>query len=90
MYWIVLSELLGERGFEVNLVDSRQLKNAPGCKTGVLDGQWIQQLHTSGLSGAFRPDDEVGVLRSYLGQCLMLVTYRRPKAAVRVLGLLQP
>jgi transposase len=52
MYWIVLSELLGERGFEVSLVDSRQLKNAPGCKTGVLDGQWIQQLHTSGLSGA--------------------------------------
>jgi transposase len=26
MYWIALSELLGERGFEVNLVDSRQLK----------------------------------------------------------------
>jgi hypothetical protein len=42
----------------------------------VLDCQWIQQLHTFGLlAAAFRPDDEVCVLRSYLRQRAMLVTY---------------
>ena len=42
----------------------------------MLDCQWIQQLHTFGLlSAAFRPDDEVCVLRGYLRQRAMLVTY---------------
>jgi hypothetical protein len=39
----------------------------------VLDCQWIQQLHTYGLlAGAFRPADEICVLRSYLRQKEML------------------
>jgi transposase len=60
----------------VKLVDPRQLKHVPGRKTDVLDCQWIQQLHTFGLlAAAFRPDDEVCVLRSYLRQRAMLVTY---------------
>jgi transposase len=76
VYWIPLFELLSERGFEVKLVDPRQLKNVPGRKTDVLDGQWIQQLHTFGLlSAAFRPDDQICVLRSYLRQRAMLVSY---------------
>jgi transposase len=76
VYWIPLFELLAERGFEVKLVDPRQLKNVPGRKTDVLDCQWIQQLHTFGLlAGAFRPDDQICVLRSYLRQRSMLVTY---------------
>src|SRR5262245_32023555 len=75
VYWIPLFELLSERGFEVKLVDPRQLKRVPGRKTDVLDYQWIQQLLTFGLlSAAFRPDDEIRALRSYLRQRSMLVT----------------
>jgi transposase len=76
VYWIPLFELLSERGFEVKLVDPRQFKSVPGRKTDVLDCQWIQQLHTFGLlSAAFRPDDQICVLRCYLRQRAMLVTY---------------
>jgi transposase len=76
VYWIPLFELLSARGFEVRLVDPRQLKRVPGRKTDVLDCQWIQQLHTFGLlAAAFRPDDQICVLRSYLRQRAMLVAY---------------
>jgi transposase len=76
VYWIPLFELLSARGFEVRLVDPRQLKHGPGRKTDVLDCPWIQQLHTFGLlAAAFRPEDQICVLRSYLRQRAMLVTY---------------
>jgi transposase len=76
VYWIPLFERLTERGFEVKLVDPRQLKHVPGRKTDVLDCQWIQQLHTFGrLAAAFRPADQICVLRSYLRQRGMLVRY---------------
>src|SRR3989442_10997425 len=74
VYWIPLFELLERRGFEVKLVDARHVKNVSGRKSDVLDCQWLQQLHTYGLlSGAFRPADEICVLRSYLRQKEMLV-----------------
>jgi hypothetical protein len=45
------------------------LKTVPGRKTDVLDCQWLQQLHTYGLlSGSFRPEDQICVLRSYIRQ----------------------
>jgi transposase len=73
VYWIPLFELLEQRGFEVKLVDARHVKNVSGRKSDVLDCQWIQQLHTYGLlQGAFRPTDEVCVLRSYARQKEML------------------
>jgi transposase len=73
VYWIPLFELLERHGFEVKLVDARHVKNVSGRKSDVLDCQWIQQLHTYGLlAGAFRPPDEVCVLRSYLRQREML------------------
>ena len=73
VYWIPLFELLERRGFEVKLVDARHVKNVSGRKSDVLDCQWIQQLHTYGLlAGAFRPADELCVLRSYLRQREML------------------
>src|SRR6267143_2003788 len=73
IYWIPLFELLDRRGFEVKLVDARHVKNVSGRKSDVLDCQWIQQLHTFGLlAGAFRPTDELCVLRSYLRQREML------------------
>lgn len=70
VYWIPLFEILEAKGFDVNLVNARHVKNAPGRKkTDVLDAQWIQKLHTFGmLTASFRPDDQICVLRSYLRQ----------------------
>lgn len=74
VYWIPLFEILEQRGFEVKLVDARQVKNVSGRKSDVLDCQWLQQLHTYGLlAGAFRPTDQVCVLRGYMRQREMLV-----------------
>jgi transposase len=76
VYWVPLYELLETRGFQVLLVDARQVARAPGRpKTDVKDCQWIQRLHSYGLlSAAFRPQDQVVVLRAYLRQRDMLVT----------------
>jgi transposase len=42
----------------------------------VLDCQWLQQLHACGLlAGAFRPDDQVCVLRSSMRQRALLAQY---------------
>src|SRR5712691_7631703 len=74
VYWIPLFEILEQRGFEVKLVDARKSKNVSGRKSDVLDCQWLQTLHTYGLlTGAFRPADEICVLRGYMRQKEMLV-----------------
>lgn len=74
VYWIALFEVLEERGFDVKLVDAHYARQVPGRKTDAKDCQWLQELHTYGLlRGAFRPEDEVCVLRSYLRQRSMLV-----------------
>src|SRR5438270_3205207 len=77
VYWIPLFELLETRGLEVLLIDPRQAKRAPGRpKTDRLDWKWLQRLHAYGLlAGAFRPDDQVCVLRAYLRHRQMLLTY---------------
>ncbi len=76
VFWIPLFELLDSRGFEVRLVDARQMRRIPGRpKSDVYDCQWLQRLHSYGLlAAAFRPDEPVCVLRSYLRQRHMLVT----------------
>ena len=74
VYWIPLFEILEQRGFEVKLVDARKSRNVSGRKSDVLDCQWLQTLHSYGLlTGAFRPADEICVLRGYLRQKEMLV-----------------
>ncbi|MBT9141547.1 MAG: hypothetical protein DDT30_02147 [Dehalococcoidia bacterium] len=66
VYWIPTFQILETRGFQVILVNARQVANVPGRKTDVSDCEWLQRLHTYGLlSGSFRPDDSVCVLRSY-------------------------
>ncbi len=76
VYWIPLFEILEDRGFTVRLVDARHVKHVSGRKSDVLDCQWLQQLHTYGLlQGAFRPTEEIAVLRSYLRQRAMLIRY---------------
>lgn len=73
VYWLPVFQVLEEKGFDVKLVDARQLKRAPGRKTDVVDCQWIQQLHSYGLlTAAFRPDDQICVLRSYMRHREML------------------
>ena len=77
VYWIPVFEILENRGFQVNLVNARQIKNVPGKKTDVMDCQWIQQLHSYGLlSASFRPEEQMCALRSIVRQREMLVTYR--------------
>lgn len=74
VYWVPLFEVLDERGFEVKLVDARKVKNVSGRKSDVLDCQWLQQLESYGLlAGAYRPKDEIVVLRGYMRQRGMLV-----------------
>lgn len=74
VYWLPLYELLETEGFEVKLVDARQVKNVHGRKSDVKDCQWIQQLHTYGLlNSAFRPVEDVCALRAYIRQRSMLV-----------------
>ncbi len=69
VYWIPVFQLLETRGLEVKLVNAHHVKTVPGRKTDVNDCQWLQQLHTYGLlSGSFRPEDQVCVLRSYIRQ----------------------
>lgn len=77
VYWIPLFEVLERRGLQVRLVDARQTRALPGRpKDDARDCQWIQRLHSCGLlRAAFRPDDQVVVLRSYLRQRQMLIGY---------------
>ena len=71
---LVEYEVLEERGFEVKLVDARKVKNVSGRKNDVLDCQWLQELESYGLlAGAFRPADEIVILRGYMRQRQMLV-----------------
>jgi predicted nucleic acid-binding protein len=74
VYWIPVYEILERRGFTVLLVNARHVKNVAGRKSDVLDCQWLQQLHSYGLlRGAFRPADQVCVLRSLNRQRAMLL-----------------
>jgi len=60
--------VLAARGFQAVLIDPRQAQRAPGRPTRApSDCQWLQRLPPYGLlAGAFRPADQVGVLRSSL------------------------
>ena len=76
-YWIPVFALLEARGLEVLLIDPRQATRAPGRPTtDRLDCKWLQRLHAYGLlAAAFRPAEQVCVLRSSLRHRQMLLTY---------------
>ncbi len=64
-YWQTLFSALQRAGFEVMLVNGRQIKNVKG-KTDVKDCQWIQRLHSLGLlTGSFLPSEQIEKLRTY-------------------------
>jgi transposase len=76
IYWIPAFEVLEAYGFEVVLVNARDVRNVPGRKTDVNDAQWLQKLHTYGLLRAsFRPLRDIATLRAYLRQRERLLEY---------------
>jgi transposase len=77
VYWIPVYEVLADRGFAVNLINARHIKNVPSKKSDVLDCQWIQQLHTYGLlQASFRPAEQMVALRDLVRHRDMLIRYR--------------
>jgi transposase len=67
VYWIPLFEILDSGGFQVHLVNARQISHVPGRKTDMLDCQWLQLLHACGLlRGSFRPGDDICRLRALI------------------------
>jgi len=74
VYWVPVFEILESHGFEVLLVDARQVKNLTGRKTDAVDCQWIRHLHSYGLlSAAFRPKAQICEMRAYWRQRSSLV-----------------
>ena len=77
VYWIPLYELLESRGFEVVLVNARQLSHVPGRKTDMQDCQWLQLLHSCGLlRGSFRPGEKICQIRALQREKSNLVSDR--------------
>ena len=78
VYWIAPHELLEHHGFEVVLVDTREVGRVPGRnKSDRRDCEWIQRLHSCGLlRGAFRPIEQVCMLRTLVRDKGTLVAER--------------
>ncbi len=71
VYWKPLFSLLVQSGFEVYLVNAKQVRNVSGRKNDEDDARWIQKLHSCGLlKSSYLPDDEQQALRT-------LVRHRR-------------
>lgn len=78
VYWIAPHEMLEHHGFEVRLVDTRELGRVPGrTKSDRRDCEWIQRLHSCGLLRAsFRPIEQVCMLRTLVRDKGTLVAER--------------
>lgn len=76
VYWIPVFEILESDGFEVILVNAREVKQVPGRKTDYNDAQWLQKLHQFGLlKASFRPAEHIASLRAYLRHRERLIEY---------------
>lgn len=78
VYWIVPHEMLEAAGFDVRLVDTRELRRVPGRpQSDRRDCEWVQRLHSCGLlRGAFRPSEQVCLLRTLVRDRSTLVAER--------------
>ena len=78
VYWIAPHEVFQQHGFEVLLVNTRELAHVPGRqKTDRIDCRWIQRLHSCGLlSGSFRPADDICMLRTLVRDKGVLIAER--------------
>jgi transposase len=91
VYWVPLYEILEQRGFEVMLVNAREVHNVRGHKSDVMDCEWLRELHSVGLlRTSFRPTAAIVPLRSYMRQRATLVEeassriHRMPKALTQM------
>jgi transposase len=76
VYWIPVFEILESDGFDVILVNAREVKQVPGRKTDYNDAQWLQKLHQFGLlKASFRPSEHIASLRAYLRHRERLIEY---------------
>jgi transposase len=81
VYWIPIYEMLEQRGFEVLLVNARDVHHVRGRKSDVTDCEWLRELHSVGLLRAsFRPAAAIVPLRSFMRQRATLVE----EAATRI------
>jgi transposase len=81
VYWIPIYEMLEQRGFEVLLVNPRDVHHVRGRKSDVTDCEWLRELHSVGLLRAsFRPAAAIVPLRSFMRQRATLVE----EAATRI------
>lgn len=77
VYWKPLFSLLVQSGFEVYLVNAKQVKNVSGRKNDQDDARWIQKLHSCGLlKSSFLPDSDQEALRTLVRHRKMLMQDR--------------
>lgn len=78
VYWIAPHEILEHHGFDVLLVNAREVGRVPGRpKSDRRDCEWIQRLHACGLLRAsFRPNEQVCMLRTLVRDKSTLVAER--------------
>lgn len=66
VYWLPLFTVLQDAGFEVILVNARDVKNISGKKTDVSDAEWLMTLHRHGLlRPCFQPENIAREIRDY-------------------------
>lgn len=65
VYWIPLFGVLKDAGFEVLLVDPKQVKNYSGKKTDETDAEWLMMLHSYGLmKSCYQPANIIRQIRN--------------------------
>jgi transposase len=88
-YWKPFYYLLEDAGFEVMLVNARQVKNLPGRKSDVSDATWLAQLGAHGLvRGSFVPPAPIRQLRD-LTRARTMMTRERGREIQRLEKLLE-
>lgn len=88
-YWKPFYYLLEDAGFEVLLVNARQVRNLPGRKSDVSDATWLAQLGAHGLvRGSFVPPAPIRELRD-LTRARVMMTRERGREIQRLEKLLE-
>src|SRR5215213_8090829 len=88
-YWKPFYYLLEDTGFELMLVNARQVKNLPGRKSDVSDAAWLAQLGAHGLvRGSLVPPAPIRELRD-LTRARTIMTRERGRDIQRLEKLLE-
>ena len=65
IYWLSLFLMLQKEGFDVVLVNARDVKNISEKKTDEADAEWLMLLHSYGLlKASFQPSDTARSIRN--------------------------